>query len=304
MSRLRAPGRRRGFTLIELLVVIAIIAVLIGMLLPAIQKVREAASRSKCSNNLHQIGVALHSINDAYGVLPPLCTASAVSNMPFPGPFYGKNYTLHCWLLPFIEQSTIFSQCSPAGYAGGQYFRPIPTYICPSDPSQSNGLCLTSYGGANNWGGSSYLANYQAFGNPQLGRVEGQAHLLESTFQDGLSNTIVFTEGYITCGWSGDLTFMYGSLWADSNSIWRPIFGTNTSSKSPAARGYPAAFLFQVQPNWMTGCDPSRPQTPHTAGINALTADGGVRFVSQGISAATWARAVNPKDGVPNGPDW
>jgi prepilin-type processing-associated H-X9-DG protein len=97
---------------------------------------------------------------------------------------------------------------------------------------------------------------------------------------------------------------MYGSLWADSNSIWRAAFCTNSSSKSPAGRGYPACYKFQVQPNWMTGCDSSRAQSPHSQGINVCLGDGSVRFVSGSVSDATWAAACDPRDGVPLPSDW
>src|SRR5262245_31024101 len=113
---------RFGFTLIELLVVIAIIAVLVGMLLPAVQKVREAAAKSTCQNNLKQIGIGCCNCADSFGSLPPYSCPDAVTVLNAQaGPFQGKNYTGMAFLLPFVEQDNVYRLMNTSGYAGGQY---------------------------------------------------------------------------------------------------------------------------------------------------------------------------------------
>ena len=86
--------------------------------------------------------------------------------------------------------------------------------------------------------------------------------------------------------------------------VWRGVFGTNTSYKDPASSGYLQAYRFQVQPKWDTQCDPSRPQSPHTGGINVLLGDGHVRFVNGSVSDASWFAACDPQDGNAVGNDW
>jgi prepilin-type N-terminal cleavage/methylation domain-containing protein/prepilin-type processing-associated H-X9-DG protein len=149
----RAPAARpRAFTLIELLVVIAIIAILIGLLLPAVQKVREAAARMSCSNNMKQIGLAIHNYESGYGKLP-----AAYTKLPSPDPdpnaqFAGRYVgpSLHANLLPYIEQAPLYSRLNPnvsefntvnvppnGPHAGANtaYATVVKTYLCPSDPT-------------------------------------------------------------------------------------------------------------------------------------------------------------------------
>ena len=143
---------RRAFTLIELLVVIAIIAVLIGLLLPAVQKVREAAARMSCSNNLKQIGLAIHNYESSYGKLPAAYTKLSAPDMDPNAQAAGRNVglSLHANLLPYVEQGPLFQRLNsnvsefntvnipPNGpHAGSNtaYSQVVKIYLCPSDPT-------------------------------------------------------------------------------------------------------------------------------------------------------------------------
>jgi type II secretory pathway pseudopilin PulG len=321
-------------------VVIAIIAILISLLLPAVQKVREAAARAQSLNNLKQIGLALHNCNDTHRKCPTCLGTFPVSGNSLnwgapalPSPFGTQQYML----LPFIEQQNLFNSPAVTGGPGdpnGQaphapnswwIHQTVQTYMAPNDPTLPGDGTTWSNRGAN-----SYAPNWHAFGGGwgEDWQIGGKARI-PATFPDGVSNTIGYFERYAICGdpslptgsgyvehiWNedGQNCGPYSENWNTNAwfmpAWWCPNPNPNqsymTNSPNTFPPGYPQLFipLPQIAPN-PKACDPHRLQALSIGGIQVLMMDGSARSVSPAVSQLTWAYAIMPNDGGVLGSDW
>jgi prepilin-type N-terminal cleavage/methylation domain-containing protein/prepilin-type processing-associated H-X9-DG protein len=315
MSGQNHNGVRTGFTLIELLVVIAIIAVLIGLLLPAVQKVREAGNRAKCLNNLKQIALACHNYHDVHNAFP----------LAYDFPRTGGYTTQFIPLLPFLEQQALYQQLYNLAIAnntwmgndpsvstpGGPASTPLSILACPSDqlPSPPTTYVasfniyagLTSYVG--NWGVGPY--SYDPNPDPNLGQdgvfLTSQRPISMLSITDGTSNTILFGERYnYDPNWN-----TYASFLGSPPGI--TFYGVFSYSMAYYANFYPLALGSYKLNGLLPACSSGGCQfsdaldrsmtygSGHTQGANFAFCDGSVHFLSNGINGA----AVIPSS---NGP--
>jgi prepilin-type N-terminal cleavage/methylation domain-containing protein len=301
-------NRRTAFTLIELLVVIAIIAILIALLVPAVQKVREAAARTQCINNLKQIGLALHNHHDGKKCFPP-------------GNAKPNSFSVHSYLLPYFEQGPLYSQIDfTKSYSSntGPMAAVIPVLNCPADPQSA----LPA-----GWGGNSYPANYGSgitwggdgtVSNGVFYNVTGDKGTRFGDLTDGSSNTAGFCER-LKGDWSNAVVTPKSDLinpkgvnpasadeamnicraanFSDASLQWYSNFGstwiqgnqnvmyTHASPPNDPACAYPQNYTMTMPAS-----------SAHTGSVNLVLCDGSVRTIATSVSVATW-RALGTRNG-------
>jgi prepilin-type N-terminal cleavage/methylation domain-containing protein/prepilin-type processing-associated H-X9-DG protein len=295
----RSP-RRAAFTLIELLVVIAIISILIGLLLPAVQKVREAAARMKCTNNLKQLGLALHSYHDGMGSFPP----GYIDNNPNPGSDasadVGPGWGWASFLLPYLEQANVSNQINrtqPVALSPVSRIV-LPIFLCPSDqvlptfPVSGTGVVVAQ----GNYLGCNGTLETGSYPGSNTGVFLRNSRLRVADVTDGLSNTIFLGErntAHAKTTWVGSVAG-----------------GMVTADQSPDPAGnaeYAPALVLSHGNRTHT---PSNPvmwdadifYSSHAGpGANFLFGDGSVHFLTSGIDGITYENLCNRSDGNPLG---
>jgi prepilin-type N-terminal cleavage/methylation domain-containing protein len=331
-----SPRRRSGFTLIELLVVIAIIAVLIGLLLPAVQKVREAAARTKCLNNLKQIGLALHNYHDVNQRFPPAGVYPA-------GVTSADTWSHLTRILPFIEQGNTFNQVDftlAANVQDAVTRQRIPIFVCPSEVNDvMKAATSTSGPGAINRYPSTYAANYGSWmvWNPATGQGGDGAIPIATSLSggipvtgitDGSSSTIAYSEvKAYTWNLKSNQSLAAGTAIPAPNAAAVLALGGTLGSTPSGHTGWTEAqtfhvgFTFVLPPNTQVmyagpsgnvdvdqlssndGSSATRisydcvtSRSYHSGVVSSLFCDGSVKSIANSIDPVTW-RALGTRNG-------
>ena len=307
---------KKAFTLIELLVVIAIIAILIGLLLPAVQKVREAAARAQCQNNLKQLSLAMHNYHSTYTTFP----FGAKNNKgadPYPGP--GAWYDDYAWYVPigpYIEQEAWYKMFDlNASYSDAKHFAArqvkIKTHGCPSDGLKENEWTIDTWARvrgnyAVNWGNTNYGQTTKAgvtFGGAPFTFKFGQSL---NSITDGTSNTLMMSEvisqNTTSAAWQGPISETTHSVGGQGIHGW---YTPNSKNFDEAARicppsndalnGIPGCTLIGQAGNTLDQVFVTR--SKHSGGVSSSMCDGSIRFITNNIDPTAWRNISTSQGG-------
>jgi prepilin-type N-terminal cleavage/methylation domain-containing protein/prepilin-type processing-associated H-X9-DG protein len=324
----RRCGARRGFTLIELLVVIAIIAVLIGLLLPAVQAAREAARRMQCVNNLKQLGLATQNYADVNGEIPPSCNGGAPTGIGST-----NDFSMKARLLAFFEQNAVFNSLnmsfsSTSAQNGTVRVQKLAVFLCPSDGNAPSST-LTLNGVTLQAGYSSYPNSIGIMRNAG-NAIDGPADKMNQTSDgppisyaivtDGLSNTALWSEFVMGTGQTtatngrDGKNMLYGPLGTPDGKFGPYGYATfqlvvsacqNNTAKFSDQKGqewlnhqmgWGGAYSHMMTPNkracsydgWHTDSGVITASSNHPGGVNLAMMDGSVRFVRDSVNQVTW----------------
>ena len=298
-------SHRRGFTLIELLVVIAIIAILIGLLLPAVQKVRESAARAKCQNNLKQIGLGLNNFHSTYGVFPPGAVASTTalisqSHLKRAGvSVFNVNHSWTPFILSYIEQDNVYKQYTMGKSWNATVNRPIITtpikiFMCPSVPGGDSRMCITSSGAVQNpptdyapnnaYAAALETAGYVDVASDRTGILAVNRCYSIPEVRDGASNTFLISEdaGRPDRWQAGQLIAANGQLdggWADRNNEY-------------ITHGYTTDGTAHPGPCHTNCTNNNEVYSFHLGGANHVLADGSVKFISSSMDIRLFVKFI------------
>jgi prepilin-type N-terminal cleavage/methylation domain-containing protein/prepilin-type processing-associated H-X9-DG protein len=306
---LNGAARRRAFTLVELLVVIAIIGILVALLLPAVQKVRESANRTKCTNNCKQIGLALHNYHDVQKSFPPGSKTD--------GTMYGApRVPFLAFILPQLEQDALYRELQPGFsdtnlmFNDGAYAYAlnvvVPTYYCPSDGYGGVTKVVVTY--------ANVLTNYGGcFGKTQNDSLNTKNAVFGVNrgaqirdILDGLTNTLLLSEvltgspkDWRAAAWVGNAGHGQFYTGLTPNSSFPDVVYPDPNMCDPTnpAINNPTLGLQCVQGsiNGLDNLEAARSR--HPGGVNAVLCDASVRFVSNNVNATTWINLGYVNDG-------